>query len=288
MRTLALVSAVWETGRLDTLGLPQWLEERGHEVTVVSANDLRCGDDPTAGQSFDVLLCRFANQPVAIEASARVAAAGVPVVAGGLGVAVARDHGLTLDALTGRALPTPDYAMLTAETDAVEEVGEQLGWPLVIKDVHSVGGAGVSLADDIEVARQRLEVASQAGARLVAQRYHPEAAGQDIRLLVVGEDVVGAIRRVARPGDFRANLYLGGRWHDHATTTSERHLAVAAADAVDLDIAGVDIMQTVRGPVVLEVNPKPGITGMNRAVPAMGELVEAVARGSAPARTRWR
>jgi ribosomal protein S6--L-glutamate ligase len=119
-----------------------------------------------------------------------------------------------------------------------------------------------------------LHLTGLGGARaLVVQRVHEEAAGQDLRLFVV-DDVVGAVRRAARPGDFRANLQLGGTAHPCRVSPSETSLAVEAAGAVGLAVAGVDVLQTRSGPAVMEVNHNPRATGIDAAADTIVMLAE--------------
>lgn len=267
-----LVSAVWETGKLDTIGVPEALRARGHHVEVMSANNLKVVDAVKAGQPHDVVLCRFANQPRAIEASCRLARAGLPVVGGGRGVEVGRDQVLTLRALARAGLPSPEWAVVTSLPE-IAPAATRLGWPVVTKAPYTVGGVGVRLAQDARAIAEHLENVRD-DTRLVVQRFHAEAAGEDLRLFVVGDEVVGAVRRVAADGDFRANLWLGGTTQPFYPETDASRLAIAAARAVGLDIAGVDLLATSEGLLVVEVNPKPGVTGITSAVDAIVGLVE--------------
>jgi ribosomal protein S6--L-glutamate ligase len=136
-----------------------------------------------------------------------------------------------------------------------------------------MGGGGVRLAADADEVRGHLGMVA-GGGRLVVQRYYPESAGEDLRFFVVDNEVVGSIRRVARAGDFRANLSLGGTAVPHSAAATEAMLAVAAASTIGLDIAGVDLLDTNEGPVVVEVNHNPGATGIALAAAKIVDYAE--------------
>lgn len=269
-----IVSAVWETGKLDTIGIPETLRERGHRVQVVAADRVDEEDVLERAPTLDVVYCRFANQPRAIEVSSGLAARGTPVVGGGRGVDVARNQVLTLAALQRDGLPVPQSVVVSSDSQ-LEEAMADLDWPVVTKSPFTVGGVGVELAFDGDDLKRHLDGTPTDDRRLVIQRFYAEAAGEDIRLFVVGGTVVGSIRRVARAGEFRANLWLGATAWPSVPSQTEARLATEAAASVDLDVAGVDILRTREGPLVSEVNPKPGITGMDRAVDAIVDLIEA-------------
>ncbi|HEY85890.1 MAG TPA: hypothetical protein G4N96_12360, partial [Chloroflexi bacterium] len=130
----------------------------------------------------------------------------------------------------------------------------------VLKANDRTWGKGVMLADDEEAAFAALKRAREEYSVMQSQQYIPEAAGQDIRVFVVGEEVAGAMRRRARSGDFRANAHLGGSAEGiNDLPNAYARLALAAAKALRLDIAGVDLLESAAGPLILEVNSSPGL-----------------------------
>ncbi len=167
---------------------------------------------------------------------------------------------LSLQVLSQAGLPVPPTA-LTWDAENIEWLARDfLGEPLVLKANDRTWGQGVTLADDAEAAFAALKRAREEHSVMLAQQYIAEAAGQDIRVFVVGGEVAGAMRRRARPGDFRANAHLGGSAEGiSALPKAYTRLALAAAKALRLDIAGVDLLESAAGPLILEVNSSPGL-----------------------------
>lgn len=273
MRILFIVSPFLGTDDLDTAGIPEAAAMRGHEILVLRADQDDLGVAVVASLPVDVTICRFANQPHAIDIVTALQIRGVPTVCSGPAIDVARNQIKTLAALAQASVPYPLTIVADKQSNA-DQVLQHLGTPVVCKRPFTCGGAGVWLAGSPRSLSGALE-ALPGDDQLVVQRFHAEANAQDLRLLVVGYQVVAAIRRVAAPGDFRANLYLGGTGHHHTPSTRESNLAVAAARAVGLDVAGIDILPTEDGPLVIEVNPKPGSISMEAMPQAVVELAEA-------------
>jgi len=102
-------------------------------------------------------------------------------------------------------------------------------------------------------------------ANILIQEFVSESSGQDIRAIVVGDNVVASMKRIAKPGEFRSNVHLGGRVEDYKLTEQEEKNAIKAAKVLGLSVAGVDLIQSDRGPLVLEVNSSPGLEGIEKA-----------------------
>jgi len=268
VRLLLVARFVPERGGLDTIGIPEAATRRGHIVDVIPSRVVKSGAVPMC----DVVICRFSGEPLAAAAVNTLAAVGLPVIGGGDRAAIGDDQIYSLSALARARVPTPEYAVIDNPA-AVNEIGSQFGYPVVTKDPLTMGGGGVRLAKGAADVLQHLTELGGARA-LVVQRFYEEAAGQDLRLFVVDENVVGAVRRAARPGDFRANLQLGGTPHPYRVSPREAAMAIAAARAVDVDVAGVDVLQTRSGPAVMEVNHNPGATGIDGAADAIVMLAE--------------
>lgn len=139
------------------------------------------------------------------------------------------------------------------------------GAPLVIKLLEGTQGRGVVLAQTAKAAESVMEAFSGLNASFLVQEFIKEAGGADIRCFVIGDKVVAAMIRKASEGEFRSNLHLGGTAELVKLTSNERKTAVAAAKAVGLRVAGVDMVRSERGPLVLEVNSSPGIEGIEKA-----------------------
>lgn len=174
----------------------------------------------------------------------------------------ARDklRSLQLLAKQGIDLPVTGFAHSPDGTsDLIDMVG---GAPLVVKLVEGTQGIGVVLAETRQAAESVIDAFRGLNAHILVQEYIKEAKGRDIRCLVVGDEVVAAIERQAKPGDFRSNLHRGGVAHQVTITDLEREVALKAASTLGLDIAGVDILRADRGPLVMEVNASPGLEGI--------------------------
>lgn len=145
---------------------------------------------------------------------------------------------------------------------AVEHVG---GAPCIIKLLEGTQGLGVVLAESKKAAVAVVEAFNTLKARVIVQEFIKEAKGEDIRAFVVDGTIVGAMRRRGRDGEFRSNLHRGGVAELIDLTPEEEEMAVHAARALGLRVAGVDMIQSARGPLVLEVNASPGLEGIERA-----------------------
>ncbi|WP_237932688.1 RimK family alpha-L-glutamate ligase, partial [Buttiauxella sp. S19-1] len=132
------------------------------------------------------------------------------------------------------------------------------------KLVEGTQGIGVVLAETRQAAESVIDAFRGLNAHILVQEYIKEAKGRDIRCLVVGNKVVAAIERQAKPGDFRSNLHRGGVAHQVTITEREREIALHAAATLGLDVAGVDILRAKRGPLVMEVNASPGLEGIEK------------------------
>jgi ribosomal protein S6--L-glutamate ligase len=180
-------------------------------------------------------------------------------------IVLARDKLRSMQVLArdGVDLPVTGFAHSVKDTRAlIARVG---GAPLVIKLVEGTQGVGVVLASTDSAAESVISAFRQLEADILIQEYVEEAKGGDTRALVVGDRVVAAMRRQAPPGDFRSNLHRGGQAVRATLDQGEEALAVRAAQTVGLDIAGVDMIASVRGPLILEVNASPGLEGIEGA-----------------------
>jgi ribosomal protein S6--L-glutamate ligase len=144
----------------------------------------------------------------------------------------------------------------------VESVG---GAPVIIKLLEGTQGLGVVLAENKKAAQSVIEAFHGVHARIIIQEFIKEAKGADIRAFVVDGEVVGAMKRQARDGEFRSNLHRGGYAEIVKLTRQEKATAISAAKKMGLGVAGVDMLPSKRGPLIIEVNSSPGLEGIEGA-----------------------
>ncbi|WP_299526087.1 30S ribosomal protein S6--L-glutamate ligase [uncultured Lutibacter sp.] len=161
--------------------------------------------------------------------------------------------------------------------DVIESVG---GTPLVIKLLEGTQGLGVVLAENDNAATSVLEAFNGLQARVIAQEFIKEAKGADIRVFIVDGEIVGAMKRQGKEGEFRSNLHRGGTAEIIKLSIDEKNAALKAARVMGLGIAGVDLLQSARGPLILEVNSSPGLEGIEAAtgVDIAGKIIHYIER----------
>lgn len=163
----------------------------------------------------------------------------------------------------GLGLPKTVFTNYSKDVDKIlDEVG---GAPVIIKLLEGTQGLGVVLADNDKAAVSVIEAFNGLKARVIVQEFIREAKGADIRAFVVDGHVVGAMKRQAKEGEFRSNLHRGGSAEVIELTPEEEIIAIKAASALKLGIAGVDMLRSERGPLIIEVNSSPGLEGIERA-----------------------
>ncbi|MFZ4106022.1 30S ribosomal protein S6--L-glutamate ligase [Flavobacterium sp.] len=176
----------------------------------------------------------------------------------------------------GVDIPTTGFANSPLDTDdLIKMVG---GSPLIVKLLEGTQGKGVVLAETKKAAESVINAFKSLNANILVQEFIKEANGKDLRLFVVDGKVVAAIQREAAPGEFRANIHMGGTASIVKPTSDERRIAIKAAKAMDLRIAGVDIIRSSKGPLLLEVNSSPGLEGIEGATnkDIAGEMIKAI------------
>lgn len=170
---------------------------------------------------------------------------------------------MQLLAQKGIGLPITAFSHSTQYTDdMIEMVG---GAPVVIKLLEGTQGLGVVLGETHSSARSMIEAFREVSVNILVQEYVKEARGTDIRCFVIGGKVVASMKRKGPRGDFRSNLHRGGTAKVEEITPKERSVAIQSAKLMGLNVCGVDMLRTNRGPVVMEVNSSPGLEGIERA-----------------------
>jgi ribosomal protein S6--L-glutamate ligase len=195
---------------------------------------------------------------------------------------------LQLLAREGIGLPVTAFAHGPRRAeDVIKEVG---GTPCVIKLLEGTQGRGVILAETAASAKSIIEAFSAANMNILVQEYIREAAGNDIRVLVVGGKVVASMMRSCTSGEFRANLHRGGKAVSVVISEDEGRTAVRSAEVLGLNVAGVDLLRSRRGPVVVEVNSSPGIEGMESAsgTDVAGAMIEFLEHNAQRGETKTR
>lgn len=163
----------------------------------------------------------------------------------------------------GLGLPKTIFMDYSKDTEGVvESVG---GAPVVIKLLEGTQGLGVVLAENKKAAQSVIEAFHGLKTRIIVQEFIKEAKGADIRAFIVDGEVVGAMRRQAKEGEFRSNLHRGGTATVVKLSRAEKHAAITAAKKMGLGVAGVDMLPSKRGPLILEVNSSPGLEGIEGA-----------------------
>lgn len=246
---------------------------RGHSVRVI--NPLRCYMDITSAKpmihyrdqrldDFDVIIPRI-GASITYYGSAilrQFEMMGVYSLNESTSITRSRDKLRALQILSrsGIGLPTTSYAHSTKMTEKIiSMVG---GAPCVIKLIEGTQGKGVILAETYKAAESVIDGLRQMKAHFLVQEFIKESNGCDIRAFVIGDKVVASMMRKAKDGDFRSNLHRGGSAVAVDITAEEAAAAIKAAKVLGLNVAGVDLLRSARGPLVLEVNSSPGLQGI--------------------------
>jgi len=185
-------------------------------------------------------------------------------------------YSLQLLLRNGVDIPTTGFANSPLDTDdLIKMVG---GPPLIVKLLEGTQGKGVVLAETKKAAESVINAFKSLNANILVQEFIKEANGKDLRLFVVDGKVVATIQREAAPGEFRANIHMGGTASVIKPTAEEKKIAIKAAKAMDLHVAGVDIIRSSKGPLLLEVNSSPGLEGIEGATnkDIAGEMIKAI------------
>lgn len=271
---LAILSqreSIYSTKRLKEAAMT-----RGHDVSVI--NYQKCYMNITSHQPmihykgratgcFDAIIPRIGSKRTFYGAAIvrQFETMGVYSINSSLAITRSRDklRAQQLLAMKGVEMPITGFAPSADHIhNLIQLVG---GTPLVIKLLEGTQGVGVMMAETPKAAESVVQAMVGLNANIIIQEFIKEAKGEDIRCFVVGEQVVAAMRRQAEPGEFRANIHRGGAAKSIKLTSEEREIAVKAAKIMGLKMAGVDILRSNRGPLVLEVNSSPGLEGIEAA-----------------------
>lgn len=276
-------------------------EQRGHEVRVI--DPLLCymtiaSQRPTIHyrgeelSGFDAIIPRIGASITfyGTAVARQFEMMGVYNVNESVAISRSRDklRSLQLLARRGIGLPVTGFAHSTRYTgDLIRLAG---GAPLVVKLLEGTQGIGVVLTETEKAAESVIEAFRGLKTNILVQEFIKEADGADIRCLVVGDKVVAAMKRQGREGEFRSNLHRGGTATIVRLTPEERSTAVRAAKIMGLNVAGVDMLRSNHGAVVMEVNSSPGLEGIEKATgkDVAGLIVQFIEKQARPGQTRTR
>ncbi len=252
--TSSLVDAAEKAGHTvkvrDPFGFYLQIGGTGHRITY----------DGAPSEDFDVVIPRLSGATARYggEVVSHFEWLGIPAVNSANAIADARHKFRSLRILAQHGLPIPPSLTVGSATfleDATPEIGD---YPFILKPFYGTHGIGVMLLDTPTSLNSAVETMCDLHRDYVIQSFIAEAAGVDVRILVVGGNVIAAMKRCAVPGEFRANIHQGANGEAITLTDEYSRIATDAANALKLGIAGVDLLQTKNGPVILEVNPSPG------------------------------
>ena len=252
------------------------IEQLGHEAHVYDV--LKCYMDITSHKpsiyykgekldGFDAIIPRIGASVTRYGTAVlrQFEMMGVYPINESVAIVRSRDKLRSLQLLSrkGVGLPVTGFAHAVSDTnDLIDLVG---GTPLVIKLTEGTQGRGVVLAETRKAAESVIDAFRELDANFIVQEFIKEAGGSDIRCFVLGEKVIAAMQRTAAEGEFRSNLHRGGSAQIVKLSKEERATAVQAAKVMGLNMAGVDILRSNRGPLVMEVNSSPGLEGIEKA-----------------------
>lgn len=276
-------------------------EKRGHEIEVL--NTVQCymdiaSNEPSvhfAGEEVprvDAVIPRIGASITFYGCSVvrQFEMMGTYCLNESVAIARSRDKLRSLQILSrhGIGMPLTGFAHSPGNTkDLINLVG---GAPLIVKLLEGTQGKGIVLAETRKAAETTIDAFRQLKVNFLVQEFIKEAGGADIRCFVVGNRVVAAMMRSAPPGEFRSNLHRGGTASLVKLTPTERRTAVRSAKLLGLNVAGVDILRSERGPLVMEVNSSPGLEGIENATgkDISGMIIEFIEKNAKPFRTRTR
>ncbi len=201
-----------------------------------------------------------------------------------------RDKLRSLQLLSREGIGLPVTGFANSARQAEEMIRMVNGPPVVIKLLEGTQGIGVILSNTMSSAKSVFEAFRGAKINILVQEFIKEAGGADIRAFVVGSRVVGAMMRQGEPGEFRSNLHRGGSSMKIRITPEERSTAVRAAKVMGLNVAGVDLLRSNHGPVLMEVNSSPGLEGIEKAtgLDIAGQIISFIESHAKPMKTRTR
>lgn len=279
-------------GNYSTKRLKEVAISRGHEVKIIKYRECYASieqNNPTVSYrgedlaGFDAIIPRIASGMTRYGTAIvrQLEMQGVYTISGSLAINRSRDKLRSMQVLAKAGVGIPKTVVSRNTTDIDDLLDKLGGTPVIIKLARGTHGNGVVLAESKKAAKSVLQafyLTNEDGTNVLLQEFVKESAGTDIRVFVVGGRVVASMKRQSLDDDFRSNLHKGGQGTKIKLTEEERKMAIKAAKAMGLNVAGVDMMRSDRGPLILEVNASPGFgienfTGRDVATPII-EYIE--------------
>lgn len=258
-----------------TRRLIESIENRGHQATVL--DHLKCDivieqDNPSIYykgelvEGVDAVIPRIGASVTFYGASVvrQFEMMGIPTAVESQSLVRSRDKLRSLQVLARSDVGMPKTVFTNYSKEVKKIINSVGGAPLIVKLLEGTQGYGVVLAPTRKAAESIIEAFHSMKARVIVQEFIQEAKGADIRAFVINNKVVGAMKRQGKEGEFRSNLHQGGSSQLIKLSKRERQVALTAAKVMGLSIAGVDLLQSERGPLVLEVNSSPGLEGIEK------------------------
>ena len=251
--------------------------EAGHDIQVI--NPLYCYMNVAASSPnihyrggeplphYDVVIPRIgaSNTFYGTAVLRHFETMGIYTLNESIAISRSRDKFRSLQLLARKGIPMPLTSFAQSPDDTEDLIRMVGGAPLVIKLLEGTQGKGVVLADSHQSAVSIINAFKEMHANILVQEFIKESHGTDIRCFVIGDKVVGSIKRQAKEGEFRANVHQGGKAMKVKLSPQERTIAIAATKAMGLKVAGVDLVRSNHGPLVLEINSSPGLEGIEKA-----------------------
>ena len=268
---------------------------RGHQVKII--NTLRCYmsfsyEKPTIHYmgkelaTYDAIIPRIGSS-ITFYGTAVVRQfemMGTFCLNSSMAITRSRDKFRSLQFLSRKRIDLPITGFAHSPDDIDDLIQMVSGPPLIIKLIEGTQGIGVVLAETKKAAESVIQAFLGLKVNILIQEFIGETQGRDIRCFVIGNKVVAAMQREAQPGDFRSNIHRGGTTKLIKITPKEREIAINAAKTMGLNVAGVDLLRSKRGPLVLEVNSSPGLHGIENITQKdiAGMVIDFIERNAKP------
>jgi ribosomal protein S6--L-glutamate ligase len=279
-----------------TRRLVQEARSAGHHVEVVDTLKLTIGIEDGSAQLFyknkpvspwDAVIPRVGTSVTRIGTAVvrQLEQMGVRCLNSSEAIHTSRDKLRALQCLNAVGVPLPPTTLVSDKDDLPHALARVGGAPVVLKLLEGSQGVGVILADSLKAAESIVQTFQSTRQNLLIQKFVKESRGRDIRVLVIDGEVVGAMRRTAQGDEFRSNLHRGGVSDPVELPEEFAAVAIRAAEAVGLRVAGVDLLESHQGPLVLEINSSPGLQGLERTTGGniAGRMISALHHAHGPA-----
>ena len=248
-------------------------EKRGHTIELLKV--LKCSiavstqnskvyhEGKDISDTYDIIIPRIniGQTQYGLAVLRQFQAMGIYTTDLALPIELGRDKLRCKQYLVKKGVPIPDTGFAYSKNDFETIINTVGGAPLILKLSEGTEGTGVFLAKDEKEAKNILNTLKQFDARVIVQKFIEESSGTDFRCFVVGDKIVATMRRESQDGDFRANIALGGKSYNETITAEEERIVLESARAIGINIAGVDMILSNSGPLIIEINVAPDFSG---------------------------